>query len=238
MAEARKKLPKIVTPAGKFRFPKLTEPDYGNKKFPKPDGEYSVQLVFDAESAGAKEMIEKLTPHYEAALAEAEEAFAKLPVGTRKKLGKVSANDLFTTLYDKETEEPTGEIMFKATMKASGVVKKDGPRKGKKWTRSPIIFDAKGARMAKAPSIWSGTIGKVSAEISPYFIPGTGAAGLKLNLEAVQIIDLVSDGQRSASSYGFGEEEGYEYEEPAEDEGASFGADADNHNTNDDAGDF
>jgi hypothetical protein len=64
----------------------------------------------------------------------------------------------------------------------------------------------------KLPNIWGGSEGKVSFAVSSYFIPGTAAAGLKLMLNGVQIIDLVSNGSRSADSHGFGEEEGYGYD--------------------------
>lgn len=99
-------------------------------------------------------------------------------------------------------------------MKASGTIKK-GPRAGRTWHRKPQIFDAKGKPMLKAPDIWGGTIGKVSFSFveDGYFIPGTGACGISFQLEAAQIIDLVSGGQRKASDYGFGEEDGYEYDE-------------------------
>lgn len=30
----------FTAPGGTFKFPKLSEPDYGNEKFPKSDGEY------------------------------------------------------------------------------------------------------------------------------------------------------------------------------------------------------
>ena len=83
----------------------------------------------------------------------------------------------------------------------------------------------------KVPAIWSGTTAKVSFSVGlnkegvpGYFIPGTGAAGLKLKLLAVQIIDLKSGGERSADSYGFGAEEGYAYD-PSDDgdTGSQFG---------------
>ena len=43
-------------------------------------------------------------------------------------------------------------------------------------------------------------------------------ASCKFSLEAVQIIDLVNGGARDAGHYGFGEEDGYEVEEPEADE--------------------
>jgi hypothetical protein len=209
----RKKDPSFTSPRLKFQWPKLTEPDYGNEKYPKPDGQYTVNGIGRADDPAVKKFIADLTPHYEEALAAASETFKGLKVETRKKLKQVTENALFTELYDKDTEEPTGEISFKFSMTASGTRKK-GPKAGQKWTRKPMIFDAKGQRMAKAPQIWSGTEGRVSFTTRPYFVPGTGAAGLSLRLEAVKILALVSEGTRSADSYGFGgEEEGYEHEE-------------------------
>ena len=228
MAEPRKKLPQVVTPKGTFRFPKLSEPDYGNDKFPKPDGEYSVQLVLQKGSEEFKALMAKLETLHKEALAEASEKFDDLPVAARKtfekkKIAGPQANPIYTELYDKETEEPTGEVFFKATMKASGKFKK-GPKQGQKWERSPIIFDAKGRRMANVPAIWSGTVGKVSVEVSSYFIPGTAAAGIKLNLNGVQIIDLVSSGGRSAESMGFNAEDGYEHDDSMMEESAPAAA--------------
>lgn len=206
--ETRPKPVQIVSPKGTFRFPKLSEPDYGNEKFPKPDGEYSVQLILQADSPEAKALIEKLKPLHEAAQAEAVDAFNKLPIATRKKLKEITVNDFTNILYDKDTEEETGEVFFKFAMKASGERKK-GAKAGTRWSRSPVVFDAKGKRLEPVPEIWGGTIGKVSASVTSYFIPGTGAAGIKLNLEGVQVLDLVKGGSRSAASLGFGEEEGY-----------------------------
>lgn len=215
----RPKLPSFTTPKLVFKFPKLVEPDYGSTEYPKPDGEFSTKGIAQLSDPAVQAFIQKLQPLHDEAIAKAEEEFKKLKVETRKKLGKVQVNDLFTTLYDQETEEETGEIEFKFAMKHRIEVKK-GPNAGKVFLKYPALFDAKGKpiivrdkkgkTLDGAPQIWGGTVGKVSFEASPYFIPGTGAAGLKLNLTAVQIIDLVSGGQRSASAYGFEEEDGYE----------------------------
>ena len=219
MADIKKqKLPTFTTPKLVFKFPKLIEPDFGSTEYPKPDGEFSTKGVAKLSDPAVQAFLQKLTPLHAEAIEKAEEEFKKLKVETRKKLGGVKVNDLFTTLYDQETEEETGEIEFKFSMKHRIEIKK-GPSAGKVIIKYPALFDAKGKPiivrdkkgkpLPNAPQIWSGTEGKVSFEASPYFIPGTGAAGLKLNLLAVQIIDLVSGGQRSASSYGFGEEDGF-----------------------------
>ncbi|TPI67582.1 DUF2815 domain-containing protein [Mesorhizobium sp. B3-1-3] len=238
--DTKKKLPSFTTTRGTFVYPKLNEPDYGNKDYPKPDGEYSLKFRMSKADADAfvnrkvKQGNEEfsLQSLYEDALRDAESQFAELKVESRKKLGSVKPNDLFTVLYDQETEEETGDVEFKFKMKASGEFKK-GPKEGQFWTRRPDLFDARGAKIKgiqkrdnkgnpikdKAgkptftfPNIWGGTIGKVSFATRPYFVAGTAAAGLTLMLAGVQIIDLVSEGERSANSYGFGEEEGYGYD--------------------------
>jgi len=209
MADSKFKRPSITTPIGTFRFPKLKEPDYGNDQVPKPDGEYSCQLVVKNDSEEFKTLMRHLQPHYEAALNDAEQAFKELPVGTRKKLERIKPNALFNIIYDKETEQPTGDVVFKATAKASGVRKK-GPKAGTKWTYKPAVFDAKGNFIKNVPDVWSGTRGRLNIELFPYFIPGTGVAGLRLQLVGAQIIELVSGGSKSASAMGFGEMDGYE----------------------------
>lgn len=220
MANAKRpQAPKGTTFKGTFKWPKLSEPDYGSKDFPKPNGEFSLKLVGRVDDPDVQAFIAKWQPLHDEAIKRAEEAFKALKIDVRKKLGKVTVNPLYTELYDEETEEPTGEVEFKFSMQYSGEYK-SGPKQGKKWYRKPGIFDAKGNEMKPTPSIWGGTKGRVAFEAGidkegqpGYFIPGTGAAGLTLRLQAVRILDLVSEGQRDASSYGFGdEEEGYEYD--------------------------
>lgn len=209
MAEANKKFVRhaFTSPKGVFVYPKLKDAD---TKF-KSEGEYSVKLKLSADAPETKALIAKLQPHYDSAIKSATAEFAKLPVASRKKLGKLSPNPFFSTVYDKETEEPTGDIEFKFIMKASGEYK-SGSKAGRKWTRKPTIFSAKGVALKDVPEIWGGTIGRISFEIKEggYFIPGTGAAGLTLELVAAQLITLRSGGEWSAKDHGFGEEEGYE----------------------------
>jgi hypothetical protein len=206
--------------------------DFGTKEFPKPDGEYSVTLIGKRTDPAVVAMIDKLTPYYEQALANGDTAFKALKAESRKKLGKVSANPLFTELLDQDTEEPTGDVTFKFAVKASGEYKK-GPKMGKFWDTRPPIFDIKAKELTKGfrfrdredeetmadvhvkgkPSIWGGSVGYVSFEAGidqegnpGYFIAGTGAAGLKLGLTAVQVTEVVSGGQQSAGDFGFGNE--------------------------------
>jgi hypothetical protein len=214
MAKPQKK-PSFTSPKGVFRFPALTKPDFGNEAFPKPNGEYKVQLILSM--ADAQPLIDKLAPLYAEAIVEGEDKFSKLKVEQRKKLKEFTANELFAEEYDKETEEPTGNVIFKFATTASGV-----NAKGEAWSRKVPVFDAKGKPMPKPPAIWGGTIGKVSFECGTYFIAGTGAGGLKLYLSAAQILELVSTGSRNASGFGFGEEDGYSADDESPDEDAPF----------------
>jgi hypothetical protein len=200
----RTNAPQFTSFKGVFKYPRLNEPD---TKF-KAEGEYSVKLIGNSSDATVQALIAKLRPMHEAAVARGKAMI--------KKGKSLTINPLFAEVYDETTEEPTGEVEFTFKMAASGTYK-NGPKAGQTWTRKPGIFDAKGNTLVKAPSIWGGTVGKVSFEVGVdresgepgYFVPGTGACGLSLRLLAVQIIDLVSGGQRTAAGYGFGEEDGY-----------------------------
>lgn len=213
MAEKENKIVEVkgVSPRGIFKFPHLLEPDFGSDEHPNEDGEFNTWLVVD--QAVADKFIEKLQPAMDCALEMGEEGFAKLKPAQRKKLGALSVNEIGQEVFDRETEEPTGQYEFRFKTKFSGVT-----FKGKPWKRSPpLLIDAK-RKPLKLDAVWGGTQGKISYRAKPYFIAGQGVAGVSLYLEAAQILELVAAGQRSASDYGFEEEEGYEAEAQAGDE--------------------
>lgn len=224
----KKKAPTVISPRGVFIFPKLAEPDTKFKK----EGEYSVKLRLSAEAG--TELIAKLSDQHAEAIAEGAEAFKKLDVKARKKLGKLTENDLFSKVYDKETEEETGEVEFRFTAKASGINAKNKP-----WTRGPITaFDAAGKPFKAVSKVWSGTEGKVAFVCFPYFVPASGAAGLSLKLEAVQVIELVGPGQRSSISYGFEEEDGFDAADVPDEVAPDFAAGDKKGGKDDAAADF
>lgn len=202
------KIAKMNTPLGTAKWPKLTEPDYGTKDYPKPEGEYSTKLVFQEDDPAFVKFREKLEAYMVPVEAEAQAKFAELKKPQRDKLGSPSRNDLFTPIYD-ENDEPTGEVEMKFTMKAGGVVKK-GPREGKKWSRKPQLFDALGRPIKGKVDVWGGSelIIAFSFTENGYFIPATGAYGIKLQLEAAQVVTLRQGGERSAGDFGFGKQEG------------------------------
>lgn len=212
MANDKPNVIKMRTPLGVAKFPKLTSPDYGTKDYPKPDGEYSVRLIYNENDADFVKFQEALEPHIAKAQAAAEKEFASLKKAQRDNLGGIQMNQLFQPLYDEE-EEQTGEFEIKLATKAGGTVKA-GPRKGKEWSRTVPLFDAKGVpikgRKRAALDIWGGSelIVSFSFMEGGYFIPATGRWGLKLQIEAVQIVTLRAGGEKNADEYGFGAVEG------------------------------
>ena len=208
MAFADIKRISLNTPKGVAKWPKLTEPDYGTASFPKPDGEYSTKLVWNESDPAFQKFKQKMAPYYAAAEAKAQAEFDALKKPQRDKLGSLTMNPLFTPVYD-EDENPTGQVEMKVKMTASGTTK-FGPRKGKQWSRKPDLYDALGRKITKPVDIWGGSEIIVSFSFADggYFIPGSGAAGLGLKLEAVQIVTLRQGGERTAESHGFKAEAG------------------------------
>lgn len=200
----KKKPQKITSDRGIAVYPKLDKPD---TKF-KPEGVYSIKLRVSQEVAD--KLVEK---HLKPVLDEYKksEDWAKKDAAGKKKNGKkwkLEQADWYQPVTDDEGNE-TGDVTlnFKAT--ASGKSKKDG----KEWKRGPIArFDAKGKPLPKGVQVWGGSEVKVSFVPMPWLNP-KGEYGVKLGLEAVQVLKLVEGGARSAEDYGFGEEEGYEADE-------------------------
>lgn len=227
MATEKKPKPKqYISPKGTFVYPYLVKPDYGQGQFAQTHGIYKVNLRLTEEEA--EPLLEILQPIYDEAIREGEQKFAALKVEARKKLKSLTETPLFDVEYDKDTEEPTGEIVFKFSTKASGVNAKKEP-----WERKIPLFSASGKKITPS-MVGGGTIGKVSFEAVPYFIPATGVAGIKLYLVAAQILELSEGGSGgSASSYGFGAEEGYDDPDTDNDD-APFDADDSGSDTPDD----
>ncbi len=209
------KRPTFTSPKGAFKFPSLSKPDFGNDKFPKPDGEYKTGLVVKLEDAQA--LIDQLQPEWDAAIASAKVEFAKMKPEQRKKFGSVKEQPFYQEEFDPETEEETGNVIFTFKTKYGILDKKTNEKRFNKIG----LFDAKGKPLAAGTAIYGGTVGKIAFQASPYFVAGQAMAGISLRLSAAQIIDLVGPGARSASAYGFGQEDGYEAEE-SEAEQAGF----------------
>lgn len=201
------KRPKLTTPQGIAIFPFISRPD---TKFD-ADGVYKTLLAL--EGADADGVVEAVATAQAEAKAEAEKK-------AKAKRKKPKEADLpYEEEIGEDTEE-TGRTLFKFKSKASGVT-----REGKPWKRTLPIFDAKGKKLAGKKSVFGGSTIIISYTAMPWVNPKF-EYGVKLQMEAVQVIDLVSgSGGASASAYGFGSEEGYEYED--EDEGIPENEEAD-----------
>jgi hypothetical protein len=199
----RSEYPSIITPRGVVAWASLNEPDYEYKK----DGEFHVRLrpdVNDPQYPKLVELAEKVRDEFY------DETVAKLTAEKKgallKKLHKV---DTVKAEIDRETGDETGEMVFRAGMKHHIEIK-NGPKAGTSFDKVPDFFNAAGARLKNPPKIGSGSELKISVKVIPYLKPDDGSVGASLQLEGVQILKVVSGGQRSASDYGFGAEDGDE----------------------------
>ena len=214
---------RLITPKGVAVYPRLNTPD---TKF-NPEGVYSLRLRMSEEDAA--EMMADLDARaqasYDKAVKDNGGKTFKLVKGKKVELEK---NDTYIRVLDDDGESFTGEIEFSFSMKATY---KD--KDGKVHKRKPGLADGKGKELKKPPNIYGGSIVKVNYTPSEYQI--NTASGVKLYLNAVQILTLVSGG---GGDMGFGAEEGADYSYEDDDSSGDFGdADDDTSGADDSDGD-
>lgn len=199
--DEKKKRKRYTTPKGEALFVHLVSPDYGTKEFPDEDGSYTITLrLSEAEADKLKRSIAEEIEDGKAAM---QEAFSELSVANRKKLGEPTWVEPGTIEYDRETEEPTGNILFRFKTKA---IYRDS-KTGQTRQRKVPVFDSMQAPVKLKDEPGFGSVVRVCFTASPYFVSGTGKAGVSFYLDAVQILKLNAAGERSASDYGFAAEE-------------------------------
>ncbi|WJY17651.1 hypothetical protein QQS45_08315 [Alteriqipengyuania flavescens] len=206
-----------VTPKGTAIWPRLNTPD---TKFD-PAGKYTCKIAVPGDDEGLaalrKQTQELIDEKFDEVVAKLKED------GKGAVAKKVSKADPFVAEEDPETGEETGNILINAKMTASGTSRKTG----KPWSRKPAIFDAKGKKLSNPPIIGGGSEVKLSVELFPYFAANDKTVGVSFRLEAVQVLKLVSSGNRDAGGYGFEEEDGDELEDMEDTTfGGSEGGDA------------
>jgi len=190
----RKKLPMFTAPRGVFVYPWINKPD---TKF-NADGEYRLKLRLSEDDAG--DIIKQLDAAHAAAVVQAK---AELKAAGKPTKNIKIADKPYSAELDKETEEPTGNILISFKQKAKGKNKKTG----EEFTRTVPIWDASGKNKV-TKNVFGGSEGKVAYQIVPYYTAQVGA-GISLRLCQVQVLKLVAgNGEQSA----FGAEEGYEEE--------------------------
>lgn len=218
MAKTKTRAPRFVTDTGIAIYPYLIEPD---TQF-NADGEYKVKLRLSPDSKVYDEKRKALTDIQSFI---DEKMTAALEKAQQENKGKIKEADAPYTI-----DEETGEVLVNFKLKAKGQT-----RDGKEFEQRPALFDAKG-KPFDGESIWGGSRIKISFEVVPFYTKLIGA-GVTMRLKAVQIIELKAGGSGgSADSYGFGEEEGYESEDEARDNG--FASDDETPDADDDGGDF
>lgn len=227
MAE-RQKLPRLTTPVGVARFPRLNKPD---TKFVKV-GEYSTKLVLDPDTitdiiATINELRDEKLEAVKAQLTQAIKDAKTLKAKNKAELALSSLTVNENAIPDvNDDDEETGLVVLNFKMKAKVETTT------KTWEQKPIIFDAKGKKLDNPPAVWGGSKLKVNFEAVPYYMGEQNAVGVTLRMRGVQIIELVSGNGGNAESMGFGVEEGYSVDDsavsfPSETDAAAPGAAAD-----------
>jgi hypothetical protein len=192
MAATRKKKVLVVTPIGAGVWPHLHSPD---TKFDK-DGVYRVQLAYDADSAEATTLVEKITAWVDKAIADENKRLvedgkkAKAPASFKRA-------DLPYKMELNDEGEETGRMLFNFKLKAKGKT-----REGEVFERRVALYTKGGQPLPKDKKIGGGSMLQVSYEPNPFYTGGLGA-GVSLRMEAVMVHDLVEWGGRDASGYGF-----------------------------------
>lgn len=217
-----------ISPKGIAVYPRLNKPD---TKFD-ANGVYKAPLKLDtdeAEGAAFRDSIDALAElAFETAVAKAVDAGEYKTEAVARK--KVKRADLPYTVIEDEDGEDTSFIKVNFKMKARVKSRKTG----EEFDLKPTIFDAHKQKLATCPAVYSGSVIRVAFKPIFWYTKQLGA-GVKLQLEAVQIIELVSGSGGDADSYGFGDEDGYSYEAPAD---APFGDAEDPGAEDDGSGDF
>ena len=171
-----------VTPKGSLLFPHIYEPETYDGK----DVGYTVNIKF-----GQKET--------DALIAVIDEELEKAKHSIKLKPGqKWSAEPFLGYKEDKD-----GDIVLK--FKANSHYQ---TKSGELHKVTIPVFDAHGTPIKAPLSIGNDTIAKVAYTLVPYWISKV-VNGIKLRLDAVQIIDLKEYGQKDAKGFGFDAEEGF-----------------------------
>jgi hypothetical protein len=205
----RNEYPQVITPKMEVAWAQLNEPDYEYKK---DTGEFHVRGRPDTDDPAYAKLIETAERVRDEFFEETKAQLTEQKKGALlKKLHKV---DVIKEEIDRETGDPTGSMTLRAGMRYHVTVK-NGPNAGKEYFFKPDFFNARGIQLKNPPKIGSGSIVKLGLRLIPYMNPKEGEVGVSYNLEGVQIIKLVQGGQRDASYYGFGAEDGDDIEDQA-----------------------
>lgn len=197
----RNEYPQLITPKIEVSWAQLNEPDFEYKK----EGEFHVRGRPDTDDPLYEKMVEVGTQVRDEYLDELKQRLTEQKKGALIK--KLHVVDVIKEEVDRETGDPTGFMTLRSGMKHRIEIK-NGPKAGQSFEKRPDFFDARGVRIKNPPKIGSGSTLKLGVRVIPYLVEKDGEVGVSFQLEGVQILKVVSGGQRDASYYGFGAEEG------------------------------
>jgi hypothetical protein len=195
MAEQKKQnYVRTTTPKGKASYPWLNKPD---TKFD-VDGVFKCNLIVPKKEAAALiKMIDE----------EIKKAVAAVKAENPKAAKSIKEGDKPYAMETNDEGDETGNVIFKTKQRAKITTKK-----GEVIDKTIPLFDAKGKKIEA--NVGGGSVLKLNIELAHYYVAAQKSAGVSLRLQAAQIIELVEFGSGgTASSYGFGAEEGYEGDE-------------------------
>lgn len=200
------KRPTFTSPVATLGWPcAIDVPDaaFADDKNPNDLGEYKARLVMPKDSPECKKFLAEIEAIYEQGYQEA------CTVNNKKSL---KTDDDYSRPWDeekdRETDEPTGNMVFRFRLGAR-VEKKDKTF----FDQRPKVFDSDLKLMSKVPPIGPGSKVQIAGQAHCWY---TSKFGMTLWLEAVKLVELVEKTNgRSATDYGFGEEEGGYTEEGA-----------------------
>ena len=194
---------KYLTPQGKLGWTQLVEPDtkFADDTDPNDKGVYKAMLRLPKEDPGTQEFLDGIRSVFDEFVAETERR-----TGRRVKVHEEGLP--FIDEEDRDTGEPTGNVLVRTKLKARVSFKDTG----KFFDQRPKAFDSAGKLIPEMPNIGPGSTVKIAGQINCWF---TSKAGVTLWCEAVQIIDLVESnfGGDTADSFGFSQMDGYQAEE-------------------------
>jgi len=210
MSEKKEKRPQYVTPKGEALFPWLRKADDRPINGKPQTPAYKLELKLSSEGFEAK--TKAFPKGLKALIDDAVEASHKAAIedikagkkDTKKKLAALTKAYPYSEGEDEEgNSDGTVRIKFKRNAsfknKAGEVIK----------TRV-ALFDSGMKQLAAEINPWGGSVVKVSFTMRPYYMPATDKAGVTMDLNAVQVLELKAQGERSADAYGFESEDGYE----------------------------
>jgi hypothetical protein len=189
---------KVVSPKGVAVYPHLNKAD---DKFGDPVFKVTLRVPEDDAAplvAKIEEMLAAIKRGDTTGLREVD-AKRLAPAIKAKKLK--AADPAFATETD-EDGNPTGNTLLK--FKASGQFK---DKDGNVIKRKIKFIDAGKQAIENPPFVWGGSVLRVRAALMPW-VNAKGEYGVKLGIDLVQIINLVTSGGSTDTS-GFDEEDGY-----------------------------